>query len=155
MSTRVCSARGKDLALQASQSKPNRPSLACNSSIRTTASVVNTEAPQNTSRRAALILPAFLLAAQQLAWADQAQASIEIPGLKARAPRRRGLDQYIQRKQLDPLETYVPVVLQVNGWLTVHYTLEPGCMGQIFTIEVFSDQPATSFTMGFQSKVQH
>ncbi|MEW5305609.1 MAG: hypothetical protein WDW36_008140 [Sanguina aurantia] len=79
----------------------------------------------NSSRRSAIILPAFLLAAQQLAWAGQAQAEIEIPGLKARAPRRRGLDQYIQRKQLDPLETYVPVVLQAQQQIEESGRLAP------------------------------
>lgn len=107
MSTRTFS------ALQGSQAKQSPRAVACHSS-KQTLQPIPVDDSANTSRRSAIILPAFLLAAQQLAWAGLAQAEIEIPGLKARAPRRRGLDQYIQRKQLDPLETYVPVVLQVN-----------------------------------------
>ncbi|MEW5310850.1 MAG: hypothetical protein WDW38_002611 [Sanguina aurantia] len=57
-------------------------------------------------------------------WAAQAQAA-DTPALSARPARRRGLDQYIQRKQLDPLETYLPIVIQAQQQIEESGRLAP------------------------------
>lgn len=100
---------------------PVRPSTACRSSNKEALTASSNGSPANPSRRSAMILPALFLASQQM-WAAQAQAA-DTPALGARPARRRGLDQYIQRKQLDPLETYLPIVIQVSQDVTAQALL--------------------------------
>lgn len=100
--------------------KPVEISRHCQSSRRCFASASKCskqhDAPaQQASKRDMMIFTSALVASQvQLQLKLSASASEVSP---AASPLTKGLSKYIKQKQLDPLETYVPVVLQARSQL--------------------------------------